>query len=276
MLTTCIYCSSSNFVLNGHDKRGVQRYKCNDCHRRFCDKGIFARHRFSSEIIINAIFLRSFTLSTRNVKRILMKMEFIKVSHKSIYNWIIKFAPYLIVIANKKPINFSSIWHVDEKFIHVRGSKDPHAYLWIVSDSKSNIIATHVSFCRDEANAKIVFLKAKDRAGFSPEIIVSDGLQGYKGACSWIFGRKTRHVIAHFEAVGIVHKKKLMKISNNRAERINEFPALWLHVCRGFKRLDRANLLIEFFAVNYNYFMEHPTKEAPKIAWEKIPLLINA
>lgn len=272
----CIHCLSSKTVNNGFDEKGIQRYKCNDCHRRFCEKGIFARHRFPSEVIMNAIFLRSFPLSTRNVKRILRKINFVKVSHKSIYNWLIKFAPYLIGIALSKSIAFTNIWHVDEKFIHVRKSKDPHAYLWIVSDSNSNIIATYVSFCRDETNAKIVLQKAKDRARLNPELLISDGLQGYRRACKKIFGRKTRHVRAHFKPVGIVHNRKLMQITNNRAERINEFPALWLHVCRGFKRLDRANLFCEFFAVNYNYFMEHPTKEEPKIAWEKVGLMIKA
>lgn len=271
----CPYCSSLLSVKNGHDKNGVQRFKCNDCKRRFCEKGIFARHRFPREIIINAIFLRSFPLSTRNVKRILKKISFVIVSHKTIYNWLVKFAPYIIRITLNKPIAFTNIWHVDEKFIHVRESKDPHAYLWIVSDSNSNIISTYVSFCRDEASAKIVLQKAKERAGFSPELLISDGLQGYKRACKKIFGRKTRHVKAHFEPVGIVHNRKLMQITNNRAERVNEFPALWLHVCRGFKRLDRANLFCEFFALNYNYLMEHPTKEEPKIAWEKVPLLIK-
>jgi transposase-like protein len=197
------------------------------------------------------------------------------VSHKSIYNWLVKFAPYLIKIALNKSIIFTNIWHVDEKFIHVRGSKDPHAYLWIVSDSNSNIIATYVSFCRDEVSARIVLQKAKDIAGLNPQLLISDGLQGYKRACRKVFGKKTRHVKAHFEPVGIVHNQKLMQITNNRAERINEFPALWLHVCRGFKRLDRANMFCEFFAVNYNYLMEHPTKEEPKISWEKVPLLIR-
>jgi transposase-like protein len=272
----CPYCSSLLSVKNRHDSKGVQRFKCNDCKRRFCAKGIFARHRFPSEVIMNAIFLRSFPLSTRNVRRILGKINFVKVSHKTIYNWLVKFAPYLIKIALNKPILFTNIWHVDEKFIHVRKSKDPHAYLWIVSDSNSNIISTYVSFCRDETSAKVVLQKAKDRTGFSPELLISDGLQGYKRACKKIFGRKTRHVKAHFKPVGIVHNRKLMQITNNRAERINEFPALWLHVCRGFKRLDRANLFCEFFAVNYNYFMEHPNKEEPKIAWEKVGLMIKA
>jgi transposase-like protein len=271
----CIYCSSPLTVKNGHDEKGVQRYKCNACKRRFCEKGIFARHRFPALIILDALFLYSQPISTRGVTVNLKRFRNTIVTHVTIYNWVIKFASYLIKIANRKPIIFTNIWHVDEKFIHVRGSKDPHAYLWIVSDSKSNIIATHISFARDYENAKIIFQKGINRAGFCPEIIVSDGLQGYKRACKKIFGRKTRHVVAHFEPARIVHKKKLMKLSNNRAERINQFPALWLHSVRGFKRLDRANILMEFFTIYYNYLMPHGIEEKAKIEWNKIPMIIN-
>lgn len=271
----CIYCSSQLTVKNGHDKKGVQRYKCNDCKKRFCEKGIFARHRYPISIIMDALFLYAQPISTRGVTVNLKRFRKVKPSHVSIYNWVVKFASYLIRIANTKPIAFTNIWHVDEKFIHVRGSKDPHAYLWMVSDSNSKIIATHISFARDKNNAIIVLRKAQERAGFNPELLVSDGLQGYKRACKKVFGRRTRHVIAHFEAKGIVHKGQLMLLSNNRAERINEFPALWLHSVRGFKRLDRANLLIEFFTIYYNYLMPHGVKGEVKVQWKKVPILIN-
>jgi len=272
----CIHCSSPLTVKNGHDEKGVQRYKCNECDRRFCEKGIFARHRYPPILIMDAIFLYSQPISTRGVTINLERFRKIKPSHVSVYNWVIKFSEHLIKIANRKPINFSNIWHVDEKFIHVRGSKDPHAYLWVVSDSKGNIISTYVSFVRDGKSAEIVLRKAVERAGFCPEIQVSDGLQGYRKACKKAFGRKTRHVVTHFEAEGIVHKGKLMKLSNNRAERINEFYALWLHSVRGFKRLDRANQLIEFFTIYYNYLMPHGIEEKVKVQWEKVPLLINS
>lgn len=272
----CTYCSSSNFVRNGHDKRGVQRYKCNDCGRRFCEKGIFARHRYPAQIILDSLFLYSQPISTRGVTVNLQRFRKVKPSHVSVYNWVIKFASHLIKIANRKPLNYTNEWHVDEKFIHVRGSKDTHAYLWIVSDSKSNIITTHISFERDYSNARIVLQKAVNKTGFYPELIVSDGLQGYKRACRKVFGRKTRHVIAHFKPIGIVHKGELMQITNNRAERINEFPALWLHSVRGFKKLDTANLLMEFFTIYYNYLMPHGVKREVKVQWEKVPPIINS
>lgn len=271
----CIYCNSFLTIKNGYDKKGVQRYKCNECKKRFCEKGIFARMRFPKDVIINALFLRLYPLSTRNVKRILRKLNYIKVSHVSVYNWIMKFASHLCKFANIFPIKFSEIWHIDEKFIKVKKSKDDFAYLWIVSDSRNSILATHVSFARDIINAKIVLQKAKQRAGFNPEILVSDGLQGYKKACKKIFGRETRHVIAHFETKNVIHKRKWYKLSNNRAESINRFYALWLHVCKGFKRLDNANLWIEFFTINYNYLMPHGEKEEVKVEWKKVPVLIK-
>ena len=273
----CIYCSSSNFIRNGYSEEGVQRYKCNGCGKRFCEKGIFARMRFSKEIITNALFLKSYPLSTRNVKRILRKLNYIKVSHVSIYKWVLKFASHLCKFANIFPLNFSKVWHVDEKFIKVRRinkkRKREFAYLWVVSDDKSNIIATHVSFSRDIINDKIVLQKAKQRAGFSPDILISDGLQSYKKAVKKTL--KCRHVIAHFKSQNIIHNKKWYKLSNNRAESINRFYALWLHACKGFKRLDNANLWIEFFTINYNYLMPRGENEEIKVEWKKVPKIIN-
>lgn len=271
----CTYCSSSNFVQNGHDKKGVQRFKCNDCHRRFCEKGIFARMRFPKEIIIDAIYLRSYPLSLRDVKRVMKRLKQTKISHVSIYNWILKFAPKLIESAKKIPIQFTKIWHVDEKFIRVKKSKDDFAYLWAVIDSNNNLIAVHVSNARDGKNAKIVFNKAKERAGFCPDILASDGLQGYKKAVSFVFGRKTKHVIAHFKKKGLIYLGKRFFISNNRIERVNEFFSLWLHVCRGLKSFETANLWLEFFAVHYNYLMPHGKEEKVKVEWEEVPVLIN-
>lgn len=270
----CPYCSSLLTVRNGHDEKGVQRYKCNDCKKRFCEKGIFARMRFPREIIMNALYLRSYPLSLRDVKRVLKKLKYIKVSHVSVYNWILKFYPKLIEIEKRIPLNFTKIWHVDEKFIKVRKSKDDFAYLWVVSDSNSNIIAVHVSDKRDIANAKIVLRKARERAGFSPEVIVSDGLQSYKAACR-IFGRKVKHCVAHFESKLYFYEGKIIKLSNNKIERINGFFALWLHVCRGLKSFETANLWLEFFVIHYNYLKPKGAEEKVKVEWEEVPLLIN-
>jgi transposase-like protein len=76
-----------------------------------------------------------------------------------------KFYLRLVEIEKRKPINFTNIRHVDEKFIKVRKSKDAFAYLWVVSDSNSNIIAVNVSNTRNAESAKIILRKARERAG---------------------------------------------------------------------------------------------------------------
>ena len=230
--------------------------------------------RTPREIIMNALYLRSYPLSLRDVKRVIKRLKFYKISHVSVYNWIMKFYPKLVKIEKRKPINFTKIWHVDEKFIRVRGSKDPFAYLWVVSDSDSNIIAVYVSNARNAESAKIVLKKARERTGFNPEIIVTDGLQGYKSACK-IFGRKVRHVVAHFKKEGIVHNQKIFLLSNNKVERVNGFFALWLHVCRGLKSFATANIWIDFFAMHYNYLMPHGEKEKVRVEWEQIPMIVQ-
>ena len=60
------------------------------------------------------------------------------VSHVTVFNWMIKFAQQLS--KQKRQMSFSNIWHVDEKFVRVRGCKE-FAYLWVVIDDKNNIIA---------------------------------------------------------------------------------------------------------------------------------------
>lgn len=270
----CITCNSKEIISYGYYKT-YRKFKCNNCGKQFSERSLspFCRHRFPDDVIKNSILYGLF-VSTRNVVFIAKEtMNFI-FSHQTSYNWSKKFAKLLNKLVKNLPkINASHIWHVDEKFIKI-GRKT--AYLWAVIDTNNNMLAVHVSLKRDGESAKHVLELAKKNTGIIPRFLISDGLQGYKKAVKKTFGRKTRHVIAHFEAKGIVHKGKLMKLSNNRAERINEFYALWLHSVRGFKRLDRANLLIEFFTLYYNYLMPHGIEEEVKVQWEKVPVLINS
>ena len=126
--------------------------------------------------------------------------------HTTVYKFAVKFAAYLIKIEDRKPIAFTNIWHVDERFIHVWKSKDPRVYLLVVSDTNANIITANISFSGNIINTNIILGKAKEKAKFDPEIFVSKDLQGHKKACKKISGRRTRHIIVHFKARGIVHK----------------------------------------------------------------------
>ena len=155
------------------------------------------------------------------------------------------------MIKNKKTMNASNIWHVDEKFIKVKGSKD-FAYLWVVQDDNNNIIAVHISRRRDIIGATTVLDIAKQRVEDIPNIIITDGLQSYKKAIKKVFGRKVKHIQAHFEAKKFMHKGKYYILSNNRIESLNSKINLWYKKFRGFKNLYMANVWCNLWMYFYN------------------------
>jgi len=171
----CPQCASKNIVKNGYYK-SYQKYKCKDCNRQFSERSFsfFYRHRFPEEIIKNSILFTLF-VSTRNAKFLISETAQFYPSHVSIYNWVEKFA--FLLSKQKRVMAFSNIWHVDEKFVKVKGSKDDFAYLWVVMDDHNNIIAVYVSERRDYASARTILSLAKQTTKKPPDIIVSDGLQ---------------------------------------------------------------------------------------------------
>jgi len=251
----CVYCKSRHAVRNGVKKNGLQNYKCIACNRQFTAKtwkGL-CRLRHSPQSVLSALMLKfKGRQSLREIVYWLKEFFQIKISHVAIYNWILKFASLFDKLAKCHTIQFTKVWHVDEKFIKVRGSKDRHAYLWVVEDSKSNIVAVYVSNRRDIVSAKTVLKLARENSGFESEVLVTDGCQVYKRACR-IFGRKCKHVTAHFKAEPLIWKGHSYWLSNNIIERLNSTIELFKHVMRGFKSLLTANIWMKMFAIFYNY-----------------------
>ncbi|MBI2507819.1 IS1/IS6 family transposase [Candidatus Woesearchaeota archaeon] len=245
----CPQCNKIS-IKNGRYK-DFQKFKCKNCSLQFSERSLsfFHRHRYPEEIIRNSILFCMF-VSTRISKFMLQETLQFKPSHVSIYRWTLKFANHLANL--KRSRSFSNIWHVDEKFIRVRGSKDDFAYLWVVIDDKNNMITAHVSLKRDINGAVAALTKANKIAEKPPDILISDGLQAYKKACKKVFGRKTKHFQAHFKTVVKMIGNRLYFLSNNRIESLNSKINLWYKRFRGFKRLATANLWCEMWMHFYN------------------------
>lgn len=263
----CINCLSTKTVKNGFDNKGVQRYKCNGCGKRFCEKGFFARFRNPVRVIVTAVRWKMKRMSLREVKDEVADVFQIIVSHVTIWNWCMKFILLLVLWASLIDKDYEKIIHVDEKFIKVKGSKDKFAYLFVAIDSKHKVIATFVANFRTIKSAKILLKKVGEK--ITPEIIVTDKCQIYNKSCK-IFGRKTKHVKAHFKAEGVVHKGKILLLSNNRVERFNSDVDLFLQVFRGLKSFRTAEIWIQGLVIYHNYL------KPSKINWRKIPKMITS
>ena len=246
----CISCNSTNVVKNGFYNL-YQSYKCKNCQRQFSERSLsfFCRHRYPEDVIKKAILFTLF-VSTRISKFMVQETMNFTVSHVTIFNWMVKFAHLLS--KQKRQMTFSNIWHVDEKFVKVRGTNG-WSYLWVVIDDKNSVITVYVSRRRDIESARIVLQMAKDRAEKPPDILVSDGCPSYIKACKKVFGRKTKHVPAHFKTKRFMHKGRYYMLSNNRIESMNSKINLWYKKFRGFKRLDNANLWCTMWMHFYNF-----------------------
>src|SRR3989344_7736410 len=244
------FCHSKQIVKNGKYK-DYQKYKCRNCGRQFSERSFsfFCRSRFPEQVITQAVLYTPF-VSTRNSVFLIKETLQFCPSHVSVYNWMKKFA--FLLKGMQRSISFSNIWHVDEKFVKVKGCKD-FAYLWVVIDDRNSIIAVHVSQKRDIASARTVLALAKKRAEKPPDILVSDGCPSYIKACKKVFGCATKHVVAHFAAAKFMHKGKYYMLSNNRIESLNSKINLWYNKFRGFKRLDMANLWCTMWMHFYNF-----------------------
>jgi len=262
----CIHCLFTKTVKNGHDNKGIQRYKCNGCGKRFCEKGFFARYRHAPKDIINTVYLRLKRQSLRETQDSIARVLYIHISHVTVFNWCMKFISILDKWTSLIDVNYGKVWHIDEKFIKVRGSKDNFAYLFVVADRKNKIIATFVASSRTTKSAKEVLRRASEKVE-KPEIIITDKCQIYKKA-SKIFGRKVEHLKAHFGGKFFAYNGKILKLSNNRAERLNSDIDLFLHVFRGLKSFRTAEIWLKGFVIYHNYL------KPSRISWHRIHRMV--
>lgn len=249
-------CHSKQIVKNGKYK-DYQKYKCKNCGRQFSERSFsfFCRTRYPEQVITQAMLYTQF-VSTRNSVFLIKETLQFAPSHVSVYGWMKKFA--FLLKGMSRSMSLSNIWHVDEKFVKVKGCKD-FAYLWVVIDDKNSMIAVYVSQKRDIASATVALRLAQQRAEKPPDIIVTDGCPSYIKACKKVFGRATKHVIAHFAAAKFMHKGKYYLLSNNRIESLNSKINLWYKKFRGFKRLDTANLWCTMWMHFYNFMRPRVT-----------------
>lgn len=117
--------------------------------------------------------------SFRNISLILKTAFNIKVSHTTVSNWCVKFAPMFddmrIQLVSLLDLNFDE-WHADETVVKIAGVKH---YIWFIIDSETRfVIGFHLSPHRDSPQAVSLFSEVVKLG--KPSAIVSDRYSAYK------------------------------------------------------------------------------------------------
>lgn len=190
--------------------------------------------RYPVQMIITALSM--FYLgknSFRNISLILKTAFNIKVSHTTISNRCVKFAPMFddmrIQLVSLLDLN-SDEWHADETVVKIAGVKH---YIWFIIDSETRfVIGFHLSPHRDSPQAVSLFSEAVKLG--KPSAVVSDRYSAYKVPVKSIFDGAKHIRVQSFKD----------DISNNLIECFNKQFKAWYKTKQGFSSFESANNLI--------------------------------
>ena len=139
----------------------------------------YARHRFPTDVIRQAVWLYfRFTLSFRDVED-LMAERGIDVSYETIRCWTRKFGRHFAHNLRRARPGPTGRWHLDEMVVRIRGQR---MYLWRAVDDEGEVLDMLVQKRRNKQAALRLLRKLLKRQGIHPERIVTDGLASYSAA----------------------------------------------------------------------------------------------
>lgn len=191
------------------------------------------RHRFPLSIIQYALWLyhRS-SLSQRDVQELLQERE-IQVSHETLRQWNIKFAPLLTEKLRHQEPRRGSRWFLDEVCIEIKGKK---LWLWRAVDDSGAVLDLLLQARRDTQAAK-TFLERLLVNYDVPEVIHTDKLWSYGAAIREL---PVLHSVEHVQVISTARCTNLIEQSH-RPTRQQERSQI------GFKNPRRAQ---EFLALH--------------------------
>jgi putative transposase len=256
----CKYCSSDNIVKDGK-KHGRQVYQCKSCNHKFVDNDSFADMRTPANVISTAIDLYYDGLSLRKVRTAIAKIYRVNVSEVSIWKWIMKYAKLVNNFVKNFEPSLSGSFHHDETMINVRngGARTldgslHQAWFWQTIDGRTRfLIATHVSSGRGQDEIIAQFRKVVDSAKQRPKAIFVDGSTTYDRGFNKVFYSKYKD-----KKVELVKRVGIQaRLTNNVVERMHGTLKDRTKPMRGLKSKRSAEILLNGYAINYNYVRRH-------------------
>ena len=243
----CKYCDSRNVVKFGTFK-GVQRYFCKACKRKFTLSDTLLKMKTPIKQIASALSCYYGGMSLNAVSRHLEQQFGDKITNAGIYNWIIRFSKDAVEFTKDYTPNVGNVWIADETMLRIRGQK---AWFWDIIDAKTRfLLASHMSLRRTTADALTLMKLAEARASKIPQLVFTDKLQAYLDGIELAWGADTKHIPS---------KGFVAPMNTNLIERFHGSLKDRIKVMRGMRKIETARLLLDGWLVYYNFFRTHET-----------------
>ncbi|OGO21994.1 MAG: hypothetical protein A2Z28_03700 [Chloroflexi bacterium RBG_16_51_9] len=246
----CKYCQSEDVIKYGTYK-GIQRYFCQKCNRKFVSGDTIPKMQNSTKVIADSLNMHYEGMSLNEIRRNFIQQDSNYVSKVTPYNWEKRFTSLAQTEASKYHPNVGEVWQADETVIHNNwGRKKKRLWLIDIIDRDTRfLLATKLSLSRNKKDIALAMKEAKDKAGKSPKRILTDGWVAYPDAIELVFGANTKHV----QTTPFVDKD----MSTNIVERVQGTLKERTKVMRGLKTLESMRAFLKGWAIHYNYFRPH-------------------
>ena len=262
----CIRCDSSMTRRDGRTRLGGQRWRCNECRRRFTarSRSAFSRRCFTDELIALATrwYVR-YRLSYADVVEWLAERG-VMVDRSTVYRWVQRFLPLFLETSRAHRVPIGGKWRVDETYCRLNGR---WAYCYRAIDQEGQVVDVYFSKRRNAAEAQAFFERAIAQTDLTPpERIVTDRARCYPPAL--------REVLPRAE-------HRCSKYLNNALERDHGHLKQRLRPMRGFKHPASADTVVRGHALVQNLRNGFSTLTAPVerrlrllTAWPQLARLI--
>jgi putative transposase len=249
MNTVCKYCQSPNTIRFGTLK-GVQRYWCKDCKRKFVPDTL-PMMKTPAKIVASALGQYYGGMPLDSIQRQLQQDHGLSMSEVGIYKWISRFSEQAVKQAKAFKPKVGDVWIADETMLDIHGRK---MWFWDIIDRDSRfLLASRITTTRTIKDAQALMQQAYDRAGKAPKQIYTDKLNVYLDGIELVFGSDTKHIqTSPFGRKGGDESTSIIeRFHGTLKDRTN--------LVRGFKSLVKSKLITDAWLVHYNFFKEHTT-----------------
>lgn len=241
---TCKNCGSIACVKFGTYK-GVQRYYCKVCNRKFKPDDTLFHMKTPANQISSTLSMWYEGMSQNAIRRHLRQENQNMPSSATIYEWIDKYTQSAINQTRQYKAKVGNVWVADETVLRIDGQ---NVWFWDIIDKDTRfLLASRVSTSRTTQDAQILVNKAISKAGKNPKLVITDKLASYLDID---YGKDTEHRQGS-------PFKTTQEDSTRDIERFHGTLKARTKVMRGLKNLESAIQFTEGWLVHYNYLRPH-------------------
>ena len=256
----CKYCGSEAILKFGTYK-GVQRYWCKSCKRKFKADDTTLKMKTDASEVSAALSMWFEGMSIEAINRQLIQDYGHGHSSATIYEWIQKYMKYAVDSGKDYHPKVGDIWVADETYVRVdklrpqdNTVKNPYSkskaakwlVCWDIIDSETRfLLATRLTTSRTKKDAQLLMDRAIAKAGKAPRVVYTDALASYLDVN---YGKDAAHRVGGpFD----------IENNTNLIERFHGTFKARTKVMRALKNLNTAHSFLDSWLVHYNYLRPH-------------------